>query len=220
MAQLADVDKVDEEDMLPMLTVDAKPKNNLKASGDYPFPFTNNKSKKVPPQPCRNCSNPLHYDCDCTSWRNRGCPGGKAAPAGRANHAYNKAYIAMLEEDDLDYEVHCTTFNAVVDTSTTTEALAVEVNLGIVESSHSDVNDPGELEDPWSSLPVNLSELEEPNDKPFESVYEPSPMWEHPPGHAVEGVDAFKVYCHVNNLKEPATLVVGDSGTVPTLISK
>jgi hypothetical protein len=75
-------------------------------------------------------------------------------------------------------------------------------------------------EDPWSSLPVNLLELEEPNDKPSESVYEPSPMWECPPGHAVEGVDAFKFYCHINNLKEPATLVVGDSGTAPTLISK
>jgi hypothetical protein len=109
---------------------------NLKASGDYPFPFTNNKSKKVPPQPCRNCGNPLHYDHNCALWRNRGHLGGKTAPVGRANDTYNKAYIAMLEEDDLDYEVHCATFNAVVDTSTATEALTVEVNLGIVELSN------------------------------------------------------------------------------------
>jgi hypothetical protein len=142
---------------------------------------------------------------------------------GRANDAYNKAYIAMLEEDDLDYEAHCATFNAVVDTLTMTEALALEVNLGIIESSHSDTNNPMEpeyTEDPWSSLLVNLLELEELNNKPFKSVYEPSPMWEHPPGHALEGVDAFKVYCYINNLKELATLVVGDSGTVLTLILK
>jgi hypothetical protein len=62
MAQLADIDEADEEDMLLTLTADPKPKNNLKASGDYPFPFANNKSKKVPPRPCRNCGNPLHYD--------------------------------------------------------------------------------------------------------------------------------------------------------------
>jgi hypothetical protein len=36
----------------------------------------------------------------------------------------------------------------------------------------------------------------------------------------VQGIDAFKLLCHVNSLKEPAAIVVGDSGAAPTLISQ
>jgi len=52
-----------------------------------------------------------------------------------------------------------------------------------------------------------------------EDVYEPARAWERPAGHAVRGVDAFKLHCHVNSLKEPAAIVIGDSGAAPTLIS-
>ena len=54
---------------------------------------------------------------------------------------------------------------------------------------------------------------------PEEGVYEPQRIWERPAGHAVQGVDAFKVLCHVNSLNEPAVAVIGDSGAAPTLIS-
>ena len=39
-------------------------------------------------------------------------------------------------------------------------------------------------------------------------------------GHAAKGIDAFKVLCHVNCLKEAAAIVIGDSGAALTLISK
>jgi hypothetical protein len=40
------------------------------------------------------------------------------------------------------------------------------------------------------------------------------------PGHVVQGIAAFKLSCHVNSLKEPAAIVVGDSSAAPTLISQ
>ena len=35
----------------------------------------------------------------------------------------------------------------------------------------------------------------------------------------MKGIDTFKLHCHVNSLREPATIVIGDLGAVPTLIS-
>jgi hypothetical protein len=74
--QLADVAEEDEvEAGLPSLMVDAKTsaaKEGARAPGKYLFPLASNRSKKVLPRPCRNCGSPLHYDRDCTSWRNRG----------------------------------------------------------------------------------------------------------------------------------------------------
>lgn len=51
-------------------------------------------------------------------------------------------------------------------------------------------------------------------------MYQPTPIWQRPPGHAVRGIEAFKVSCHVNSLEEAAAIVVGDSGAAPTLISE
>src|SRR5271169_4504283 len=51
-------------------------------------------------------------------------------------------------------------------------------------------------------------------------MYKPIKAWERPAGHAVRGVDAFKLLCHVNSLKEPASIVIGDSGAAPILISQ
>jgi hypothetical protein len=72
----------------------------------------------------------------------------------------------------------------------------------------------------WSTIPVNVAELQAGTECPTEDMYEPVPIWERPAGHAVQGVDAFKLTCHVNNLKEPATVVIGDTGAAPTLISQ
>ena len=54
---------------------------------------------------------------------------------------------------------------------------------------------------------------------PKEGVYEPKRIWERPASHAVKGIDAFKICCHINSLDEPAAVVIGDSGAAPTLIS-
>ena len=72
----------------------------------------------------------------------------------------------------------------------------------------------------WDSLPVNSAELENGHERPVQDVYEPSPIWQRPPGQAVRGIDAFKLSCRINSLKEPAAVVIGDSGAAPTLISQ
>ena len=51
-------------------------------------------------------------------------------------------------------------------------------------------------------------------------MYEPKRIWERPAGHAIKGIDVFKLCCHVNSLNKPATIVIGDSGAAPMLISQ
>jgi hypothetical protein len=114
--QLVDINEKEEEDGVntPALAVNYKPKphqDGSKAPGKYLYPFANNKSKKVPPCPCWNCRNPLHYDRNCASWRKQGRPKNKTAPASRVNDIYNKAYIAMLEDDEVNYDMHCARYN-------------------------------------------------------------------------------------------------------------
>jgi hypothetical protein len=221
-AQLANVEEEEEEET-STLAADVKPrqaKDNVKAPGSFPYPFAANKSKRIPLRPCRNCGNPLHYDRDCASWRSQGRLENKA-PANRTTEVYNKAYIAMLEEDDSSYDAHCATFNTELDSSTSIEAFVVNVGLDADATATSDEGMlPEPIENTWLELPVNSVELKEANETPSENIYEPAPVWERPPGYAVQGVDAFKVTCYVNSLKEPATLAVGDSGAAPTLISR
>jgi hypothetical protein len=50
----------------------------------------------------------------------------KLVPANKVNDAYHKSYIAMLEDDDNNYEVHFADFTECLDTSTHVEALLVE----------------------------------------------------------------------------------------------
>lgn len=120
--QLTDVEEEEEEELAteaPALVIESRAtKDSSKAPGKYPFPFANNRSKKVPPHPCWNCGNPLHYDHDCASWRNQGHPENKPRPASKTNKAYSKAYLAMLEEDNSSYDTHCTTYNASLDPAT------------------------------------------------------------------------------------------------------
>ena len=64
-AHLADIAEEDEDFTLEGLVADAKPvanKGPAKAPGSYPYLTANNRSRKTPLQPCRNCGSPLHYD--------------------------------------------------------------------------------------------------------------------------------------------------------------
>ena len=105
--QLADVKE--EEELAaeaPALIANSRAiKDSLKAPGRFPFPFANNRLKKVPPHPYWNCRNPLHYNRNCASWRSQGRPENKSGPTSKASKAYAKAYLAMLEEDELSYDV-------------------------------------------------------------------------------------------------------------------
>jgi hypothetical protein len=127
----------------------------------------------------------------------------------------------MLEEDEDSYDSYCAMYNTLIDEATSTDVLTTEVD----EDRPSTFADyPSMLsesaEASWTSLSVNLADAKDDMDMPAEGVYKPTPAWERPAGHAVQGIDAFKVQCHVNCFKEPATPVVGDSGAAPTLISK
>ena len=86
-------------------------------------------------------------------------------------------------------DVHCATFNASPDlTPAATEAFMVQMMHETPDPFVSE--EPLLTESSWSSLPVNTAELREDDDKPSESMYEPSPVWERPPGQAVQGIDA------------------------------
>jgi hypothetical protein len=209
----------------PSLTVKVKAPASIanegaRAPGKYPFPLASNRSKKVPPRPCRNCGSPLHYDRDCASWRSHGHPEGKIVPTNKVNDAYHKSYIAMLEDDDDNYEVHFANFNECLDTSTHVEALLVETSSNNEFPDIGETDEPMQKADGWATLPINMLDLEKEVEQPSEDVYKPSPVWERPAGHAVQGIDAFKLLCHVNSLKEPAAIVVSDLGVAPTLISQ
>ena len=114
----------------------------------------------------------------------------------------------MIDSNDEEYEAQCATFLAALDSDQPTETLATEVFLAIEEHSHH-----------WEELAVNVVDTELLH-LPEEDIYEPTRIWERPAGHAVRGVDAFKLHCHINTLKEPAVVVIGDSGAAPTLISQ
>jgi len=118
-------------------------------------------------------------------------------------------------------DMYCAMYNVLVDAATPAEVFITETD----EASSSFPNDDSPTateatENSWISLPVNLVEACDDPDKPAVGMYEPAPAWERPAGHAVQGIDAFKIQCHVNSIKEPAVAVIGDSGAVPTLISK
>ena len=75
--QAAHLASIDEEEEYEGLMADAKKgaaAADVKAPGSFPFPLALNRSKKIPPRPCRNCGSVLHYDRDCASWRNRDRP--------------------------------------------------------------------------------------------------------------------------------------------------
>ena len=71
----------------------------------------------------------------------------------------------------------------------------------------------------WNNLLINTASISELH-LPERGVYELKRIWERPAGHAIKGIDAFKLRCHVNSLNEPAMTVIGDSGAAPMLISQ
>ena len=209
-AQLADIEE-EEDFATESFVADAKPAASpapAKAPGTYPYPTANNQSRKTPPRPCHNCGSPLHYDRDCASWRKLGSGKEKPKTNSKMNKLYHKSYIAMIDASDDEYEAQCATFLAALDSDTSVELPTSEVFLALEERSHS-----------WEDLAVNTVDTELMH-LPEEDIYEPTRIWERPAGHAVRGVDTFKLRCHVNTLKEPAIIVIGDSGVAPTLISQ
>jgi hypothetical protein len=62
------------------------------------------------------------------SWKRQGRPDGKYIPNVKANNAYHKSYVAMLEDDEEGYNSQCDTFNALIDHIDIAEALTVELD--------------------------------------------------------------------------------------------
>ena len=109
----------------------------------------------------------------------------------------------MLKEDDDSYDSYCATYNTLVDKAASTDVLTTKVNEDMPSALADYPSMPSEpAEASWTSLPVNLADAKDDTDVPAEGVYEPTPAWERPAGHAVQGIDAFKVQCHVNCFKE------------------
>lgn len=123
----------------------------------------------------------------------------------------------MLQGDNENCSVYCDTYYATVDTLTLVEALTVQT---VVMADHSQTAPYKAAEGAWTSLEANIAELESANESRFEDIYQPKPVWQRPAGHAARGIDAFKVLCQVNCLKEAAAVVVGNSGAALTLISE
>jgi hypothetical protein len=120
----------------------------------------------------------------------------------------------MLKDNEEGYNSQCNTFNALIDHVDIAEALTVKLD----EFCHSPSTIDTDTPIGWSAIPVNIIELENGTERPTEDIYEPAPARERPPGHIIQGINAFKIMCHINSLKEPATVAIGDSGTAATLI--
>ena len=119
----------------------------------------------------------------------------------------------MIYEDDQAYGGHLDVYLAYTKNSSAVDAKGATPNI-----EHSTyVGETVALS--WRELPVNIAEAED-FELPAEEPYEPDPSWDKPPGHAVRGIDAFKLLCSVNDPREEPVVVVGDSGAAPTLISE
>ena len=130
-------------------------------------------------------------------------------PLSTANVAYNTSYSAMLEEDETIYDENCEIFSTAVEA-----AMSVEALMALLAASDK------ANESIWATLPVQQADATESTDFPAEEVYKPTPIWERPMGHAVRGIDAFKLLCQVNSRRQPMAIVIGDSGAALTLISE
>jgi hypothetical protein len=230
-AQLADIEEEGEETAFDSMIADAKASANkgpARAPGTYPYPQAHNRSRKTPPRPCRNCGSPLHYDQDCASWRKLGNGNEKPKQNSKMNELYHKSYIAMIDSRDDEYEAQCATFFASLDSDIPTEVLVVDAKLvndvardDAPEESNDFSTPDSDGSHSWQELAATTADIENlilPEEDIY--MYEPNRIWERPAGHAVQGVEAFKIRCHVNTLKEPAAIVIGDSGAAPMLISQ
>ena len=159
------------------LVVDSKPaafKKPLKAAGQYKFPLASNQSNRTPPRPCHHCGSPLHYDHECASWKQQNRPEVKNQPASKANEVYHKSYVVMLEDDDDDFNKHCATFHALLDTDQTIESYVMEYACDEVKVSKTSGETEAHIllatertlsenqdETTWAALPVNVVESED-----------------------------------------------------------
>jgi len=132
----------------------------------------------------------------------------------------------MIDSRDDEYEAQFATFLASLDSDIPTDVLVVDAKLVNEVAYNDDPEESNEFLTPdsddshsWQELAANTVDLES-LQLPEEDIYEPTRIWERPAGHSVQGVEAFKIRCHVNTLKEPAAIVIGDSGAAPTLISQ
>ena len=138
----------------------------------------------------------------------------------------------MLEDDKDDFNKHCTMFHALLDTNQIAESYIVKYaceETKVLEASGETETQVLLTAEPmlpkfpndttWATLLVNIVESEDRTERPTEDVYKPARAWERPAGHSIRGVNAFKLHCHVNSLKELAAVMIGDSGTAPMLIS-
>jgi hypothetical protein len=182
------------------------------SSTSFPYPWSNVKSRKKPPRPCRHCGNPLHYDPDCSSWKADKSKA-KAAPKAKSETAYTAAWAAMTFDDEQAYNGHLDVYLAY-----TTDNTAVDTEVFTANKDRSGyVGEATALS--WDDLPAYIAKTED-FKPPAEEAYEPNPVWDKLPGHAVRGIDAFKLLCSVNDPREEPAVVVGDSGAAPTLISE
>ena len=90
----------------------------------------------MPPRPCQNCGSIYHYDWDCASWRKLGSNASeKPRPASKANEAYQKSYVAMIEEKDPEYEALCAAFYNIIDNNAPKEEVVAESYLASAETT-------------------------------------------------------------------------------------
>lgn len=189
--------EVEEQEEVEAMTASAPAPKNLQLPGNYTYPVSDFRSKKVPPRPCRHCGNPLHYDNDCGSWRQAGRQKSSFASNSKSGTAYQSSYVSMLEDDFEEYAAHVAAFAAEAygDSYPTTPVFTADSGIN-TRAAYVGVA----VEATWADLAIDSETLETTRDLPAEGCYEPAPSWDKPPGHAVQGVDAFKVLCHVNDL--------------------
>ena len=97
----------------------------------------------------------------------------------------------MLEDDDDDFNKHCATFHALLDTDQTIESYVVEYACDEVKVSETSGETEAHVllvtertlsenqdETTWAALPVNVVESEDRFERPMEDVYEPARAWE------------------------------------------
>ena len=106
-------------------------------------------------------------------------------------------------------------YYAAVDSLTTVEALIVQATASLTNSET--LLYPSS-EGVWTTIEANLAKLESTKEIQTEDIYQLEPIWQWPVGQAAKGIDAFKILCHINCLKEVAAIVMGDSGAVLMLI--
>jgi hypothetical protein len=174
--------------------------SGFRSATSHTYPFSDFRSKKKPPRPCRHCGNPLHWDNDCTSYKDNPT---KARPytVSAATTAYLAAYSAVVELEDVSLEDL-----AIDDSQDVSDVVEDELEFNLPDDSYHECY--------WHEVQTATLSKDRGNE------YAPEPSTRRPPGMAALGTDALKIRCHVNSRKEKAIEAIGDSGAAITLVSK